>query len=597
MQDSIKQEVGRDRLKIAVDAMGSITQTGLKYDTLANDCKKFTDSAIKSLEDGKKGLIIKAGDLLADRLREELRANIHSFAEKTSLGMALNFVSKLDDLLKYHHTSLLQELTDARRLHQEKLQKDVENSISAIKASVRGLFGRKNRIKDAMGNFDLRLEAALNQQLDIWVKERADVIYANLLDTCKALRDELSPLYETLKGHQKEVETSIVLENNALDQMADIGKRGPGNRFSLVDSEKARVLYNEAIEPKIDGSITRVRAEWWRRGLLSNTKLNTAKWIASALPAVADAELREKLRGYTFSAVLDRFYPEDTDKRKLFNDLSNLSKPQFWLTPGFSDPTLSYWIVAVHPSQQNAFMNNYERLLPDTGKGRNYARIGTPHEIVLYQLRQGYPFDAFAGLDNYRNHYRNLQTTWEKARESNNQARPVHCWLDGRDWEEVPSDAFDMSIMKWFIVARAFNRIFPSPDAASPTDKKNVSFLYTRGSNYYHMSTEEREEAVGRSLSEAIRNFSERSTLQQIMKKKIDEKTAEVGEEKLRELIGTPKTDKSKAKGYFEVLYSEIDKAKSTPDQREGRERSKILLELLAALKDYVRRDLQVPMV
>ncbi len=586
LQDQIKNEIGRDLLAVSVDAKGNILQSGYKYDKLVARSQQYRREMEKALENEKYKLIDQKWKTIIERLETSLQQTFDTLLTQRSLGVSAFFLQKLEEGLKVHRDTLKQEIVDCRGLI-TKLQKEVELSIQEVESAVIGFWGRKRRVGDAISDFEARLEALLNQQVDLWIKEKGDQTYSKLLEKSKALREEYQALLGAIKGRLKLVETQTIEHNLLLDKMADIGKRGPGNRFSLVDSKRTNDLYDELFKPDQSASVGRIRTEWLKNGHLHDTKSNFRQWIEAVSPDIIDSEIKPKLNMLNFTNVFERFYGDDNSKKKIFRDLQGLSSPLFWMDPDREEKNYdSYWIISAHPTQKTGFIQRYERYLP--GHGRIYAYFDSPHEIILYQLKHGYTVHSYRGLRAYEADYNRLNEKYRQGKAEKKPARPIHSWPEAEDWDDLIPSREAEEAGKWFILGRALNQLFPTPGASSPGDRKNMAFLYARGSNYYlEIPDDKGPQLVGKGLAVAFRNFGERTDWQQILQKKVEAKIAEVGEQVLRDRIENE---------YFQILNAEIEKAGGNPDPQE-RQRADILRKLKVALETFIREDLRTSRV
>jgi hypothetical protein len=581
LQDQIKNEIGRNLLTVSVDAKGNILQSGYKYDKLVAKSQQYQREMEKALENEKYKLIDQKGKAIIERLVNSTQQTFDTLLKQRGLGVSTLFLHKLEEGLKVHRDALKQESTDSRGAL-AKLQKEVELSIQGVESAVIGFWGRKGRVEDAISDFEARLESLLNQQIDLWVKERGDQIYLKLLEKCKALREEYQAVLDTVKGRLKLVEAHAIEQNSLLDQMADIGRRGPGNRFSLVDSKRANDLYEELVRPDQSASVGRTRTMWLETGYIHDTKSNFGQWIGAVSPKIIDSEIKPKLDTLNFTSVFERFYEDDNSKRKIFQDLQGLSSPLFWIDPNRKEPNYdSYWIISAHPTQKTEFIERYERYLP--GHGRIYSFFDSPQEVILYQLKFGYTVHSYRGLRAYEADYNRHLEKYRKGKAEKKPVRPIHSWPEAEDWNDLIPSREAEEAGKWFILGRAFNQLFPTPG-----DRKNTAFLYSRGSNYYlEITGDKGPQLVGKGLAVAFRNFGERTDWQQILQKKVEAKIAEVGEQVLRDRIENE---------YFQLLNGEIEKAGANPDPQE-RQRADILRKLKTALETFLREDLRASKV
>ena len=562
LQDLIRTKAG-DALRFATDARGYLLKSGFKYKRLPSESRQFMERQREAFEADKHAKIEEVGSVVIDETIGALQQAFDERLRQGCLGDAMAFLSNLEATLKQHQEALAQETTEARAL-QNKREQEVKLGIQSIGEAAQGWLGRKRRVEQAVDNFDARLEKVFESDLDLWIKEKADGAYVALVEQCRALLREWAPVAESTGGHVKNIEAYITQTDLRLEQLADIGKRGAGNRFSLVNAHRAGALYEELIRPGQAAAIQRLRRHWLAHGSLGDTKSTTETWLGAVAPHVIDTELRAKLQGLHVNAIFQRFYHDEGARRRLFQDLQSLSSPLFWLDPNRKEAHYdAYWIIALHPELKDAFQDGYEQYLP--GQGRIYAYFDSPHEIVLYQIKYGYTIYAYHRLDVYEADYARLQEAYQRGQAEKRPIKPVHGWPEANRWDELIPNPEEEEGLKWFILGRAFSHLYPSPGADEPTSRKNKAFLYARGSNYY-LQTQDRdrhkEERVGKGLEEAVQNFSERPDWQEALRKNIEAKVAEVGEQQVWEQLKNE---------YLPLLDEEYETALRTDPHEHGR--------------------------
>ncbi|MDD4052148.1 MAG: tubulin-like doman-containing protein [candidate division Zixibacteria bacterium] len=583
--DQLQDQIRQEHKKISIDAKGNIMAAGFKYEKLLAEAKAYQKKMTDSLEADKKKTVSKQVDDIAKAIVVDAQKTFEDVLKQENLTDAMQFAGVLLESLKDHQKALREEAEVARGFL-AKASDEVKSSIGIIDQSIKGYFGRRRRVEDAVNDFDARLENMLNRQVNVWIMDEADKVYIKLQEKCDRLIKEWKDSVDMLKGHRAGMETNITSLRNFLDRLADIEKRGPENRFSLVNSIRANELYQEIVGPELEGIIGRTRNLIVDKGMLKRVKQTFEDWSSNLEEQLVTNEMNSRLEPIDFAYVLDRFYPKEDQKKVLFDNLSSLSTPLFRLDGNLKQSDYeAYWIVGVHPSLQERFHNEYERFL-GAQRGRVYAGFDSAHEIIIYQLKHGYTIHSFLPLRDYQSHYTIRLNDYRRGIEKKEPKRPVHGWVEATEWADLIPNREAEEGLKWFILGRAFNHLFPAQGASSPTDRKNTSYLYARGACYFMQTSEgQKPEEVGRGLADAVRNFSERTNLLQTMQTMIRSKIAEAGEQVIREGL---------EQEYVPILKNEIEIATNNPKSGDSA-RADILRKLFGALRQFIDEDLRSP--
>ena len=596
LRDQIKASI-IEPLKIAVDAKGELLRHGAKYDDLKNRCEQFVAKVEKALADEKKPLIDGEGTKVEQKVCSELRRQIDHLLEQGTVGKATAFLDKLSSALAVHQQSLAQQAADARKKLQEVHRKGLEQSIANVQSAIPGWWDREDRVGKALDNFELRLEGLLTAQLDLWVKEIGEKVYSTLVTALGEQRSQWQPVGEALAGYLKAGESLIIAARAQLDSLADIEKRGPGNRFSLINGDRAEDALPAGTRSAGAGGDS-AHPRWLRDGRLADATSNAEQWLTTAAAFILEHEIEPGVQGLTFNAIMKQFYPGDAEQRRLFDSLLALSAPLFWLDPNRLEPGYhSYWIIAVHPGQQHEFVNGYSRYLP--GDGRVFAYFDSPHEVVLYQLKMGYTLHSHQGLHTYEATYNRLEKTYREGL-GRKPIRPIHCWPEALEWEGIPPSRAEEETMTWFIVGRAFSYLYPKAAAAAVPDVgrkepklRSGTYLFSRGSNYYlALEDDERPIALGNGLNEALENFGLHPEWQAGLKNKIELKIEELGKGVVRKRLEDE---------YMPLLNADIETAENaagdatasddeaTYTTTPAKQRAVILRKLSTELKRFIK--------
>lgn len=583
-QDQIKAKLPNDLFGIAVDAKGSILSPGFKYPKLVQRCKKFLKETTRAHENECKKPIHKLSAETATEIIETLHKKIDSLFDQNSVGTAYSFAYQLQTALKVHQGSLSEELSESEATF-TKLEKEVETAILDVETASQHFFGRKRQVESAVSNLGSRVELLLSQQSDVWLKQECSSIYAKLLDICEEILGKWLPIRDTLQSYRDFSRIYATETGINLDNLADIGKRGPGNRFSLINSTKALSLFEGTFKDEAMSINRRSRDLLRTLGLLTDGNDSPEDWLDKASEKVIEKEIGARLDGFDLISILDRFYPDEYSIQVLFQDLDVLSLPLFSLDPDREEANYEkYWIVAIHPDMKSEFDSKYGTHL--AGEGKCYAESDTKHEVQLFQLKLGYTIHSLSTLNGYMSDYQRAMEIYRKNRQERKTVLPIHCWPDADLWDELFPDVESREAAKWFILGWAFNRLFPNPEASSAEDRKNTEYIYSRGANFYIKKNQaDKPILIGNGLDKAFRAFTDRVDWQEIIQKRINKKKVEVGEQIILKLLNEE---------YIPTLKEAIDTSRNNDVDSK---RAAILVTLLNALETYMTEELKSPQV
>lgn len=582
LQGQILDEVGRGKLKVSLDAKGTVLQKPIQWADLKKRCQNYRDSMRGQYRQDKKPLVDKGGKDVGERLLGSLQSSFDEAVRQRTVTEAVDFILSMQSVLEEHQKALKDEITSART-SLAKREAEVNGTIGAVDAAKDGWWKRENRVGEELSDFDARLEKLLENDADLWVKENSDEAYATLVEKCRKLIATWSPVLIALQGYANRVGSFVTGMEIRLDHLSDIGKRDFGNRFSLVNADMAKKIYSELYGGEEASILARIRQSMLDGGMFKETGIPPEEWVSKAGNYVTEKEVTPRFRKIDFLWIMNRFYKGDDAIRKLFATLNRLSSPLFCVNPNRSEPSYAaHWIIGVHPSLRKEFTDRYERYLSSTGQGKSFAYFGSPHEVILYQLKLGYTVHSFRELDNYEARYKMSLSQFSNSKSRGVTARPIHSWVDAETWDELIPRGQEAESGKWFILGRAFNYLFPT-EGKQPGDQNNVAFLFQRG-NYYYMEVKEGQKPItlGKSLEEAAAVFGDRADYQELLRKKIGHKIKELGVSTVREKI---------EKEYIPILEEERGKAASNPD------RESILLNLQRYLKRYIETALRTSAV
>ncbi len=572
VQDQIKGTI-LNSLRAIVAARSELLGPGTKYDDLGERCKKYISTQKEALHEAKKPLIDQEAEKIRENAQVSLDAQFEMLRSETGLGHALAFGESLAAVLQGHETSLIGETTAAKARIESVLDKDVDASAEGAQAAVPGWLGRRDRVAQAVDDFEARLEVLLNAQVDVWVKEAGQTIYSALKARLDERRATWGASKKALTGYLASAVSLITQTQSRLDHLADVAKRGSGNRFSLVDGEKSKQLYKEIIQPQESGCVQRIRRSWVDAGWMRTPGLSAEKWLDSVVPDVMGQDVLPVIQAVRFSKVMKRFYDSAEEQRTLFQTLQNLSAPLFWLDPNRKESHYHcYWIIGVHPEERDQFSALYQRHL--AGNGVIYSFCDSPYEVVLYQLKMGYTLHSYRGVEGCERNYDRLENLYLKGRSAKKAVRPLHGWLEALEWENpIPRGQEEENALAAFILGRAFSTLYP------PAGGGKGSYLYAKGSNYYlQLAQSAKPIDLGKGLAAAFTEFSNRPDLQVSLGELITAKTDQVGQQEIQKALKD---------NYLPTLKSELEKAEGSDPERET-----LLRKFLVSLEEHIA-DLQ----
>jgi len=501
-----------------------------------------------------------------------------------SLGTAYQFLIEGREALLRHQASLSSELAEANdKLARSSAQVDASTQNVGDAASSSWL-GRNGRVNMAVNALDGDMQVYLNLQLMVWSMERSLNVYGHLLTTCQDLASNWAHPVKALGARRTAALREIHDCEKKLNTAANINKRGPGNRFSLVDAIRSRDIFSVlfSVEEK-EGICQRARVAWREQNLIPDTSSRDSPWLDRSQATIAE-DVTDKLVHFKLPDLIHRYYPEDAHKKELFNQLASLASPLFPVDVHYQEECQQYWIVAAAPPIKDEIEAMCGRYF-DT-QGLMGAYFENPHEIIIYCIKHGYTLHSMARTNQYCSNYMSLMDIHRTVRRDGNTARPIHGWPGADRWGEIaPRAPGEDDTYKWFILGRAFSSVFPTPEAEKPDGSidsdKNKAFLFNRGSNYYIQEAgKSRPTVIGRSLQTALEEFSDRPDWQVLIKASIEAKVRELGEEVVSQNLESH---------YLPVLTEELESAiRGTDDDR-----AHLLALLMEQLDKYLNTDLK----
>ena len=583
--DQLQQEVRKEKdgrnMRISIDIEGPLKD--IKSTELLTECKKLKEYKCKSLEEQKIPLLDENEKQIIDKSRASLESTVEKIYHEKNLGTALSFLRAIKEKLIVHQTALQCELGNGKNALaniEKECQKEIETIGLVVKS---GIIGRKGRISAAISSFGGHLGALLNKRLDVYSMEKGLNVYVKLISASNNLLRHWESACETLSARAALLMQKVTDKAIEINRMADINQRGPGNRFSLVDFQRVLLILKEYFQPREKQLMREVCQEWKKRGFIKETHSKPEDWIRSALHDIS-AGIQACFEKLNFERILDMFYPEDQDKKNLFQDLSALASPLFPVDPNRKEAHYStYWIIATHPDIKQRIVDNLSANYL-AGEGRMHAPFNNPYEIIIYSIKHGYTLYSLSSLDQYYSHYSKLQEAYETSQKKGEPARAVHAWEQAHLWDEINPIYDEEDIYKSFALGWAFGLMFPShtkPDGM-PDDRRNRAYIYQRGAFFYmtplpgHLGRERKEVKIGQGLESALKAFYGRQDWVKYIDEQIEKKVDEIGTSSIN----------NRLEAFIPVLEEKIEAAKNSRDfQRE-----RALLCLKDSLLEFIKK-------
>jgi hypothetical protein len=540
LQDLVKEKILND-LRISTDAR-SVVLADFKYEELENRASAYRAECRRSCEEQCKIMIDQESTQIATAQSKAIVDEFNRRLEQESLGNALAFMRRLQDGIKLHQKSLSEESNAALKNLTEELEKGVDESIHHFAKLTEGFFGRKDRVREGVDEFQIRLDAALNATNDVWVKRGAASVYDALLQTTGMLLARWEGRKNQLQSHLAYL-TGIRNEAGLrIDRLSRLDKR-EGSRFSVVNQNQSNQLYIETIGAGLDGIIQSVHNGWMSGGFLEEPGENSERWWRLGSEKAYVDHVRPVLASFTFNNVVERFYPTDAQRKNLMAHVSTLSMPLFDLDPTLGEPSyLSYGIFAVPEAERPGFERYRELMNLD---GKTWSLSDNAQEVTIYQLRFGYTISSFRPLRRYEQQYSVLEQQYMESFHSDAPKRPIHCWEGADEWEELVGKQEADAALVTFALGRAFDRIAGNGAGQAGGAKQKSEFIY-QDMGVYKINQDDFTDApwiLGSDRRTAVSVLEEHPQWQDTLKARIKKRSESVGEEKFRSELTAYITD------------------------------------------------------
>jgi len=582
LQERIRRDPQGQSLRVSINMQERVED--VSRDNLADACDRLVKELSRALEDQYKSIIQRNAEALSSEALEALNRKLNEALQR-SVGYALAWARTIQVQLEGERQALAQEYQRTRDLCEQFRQQRQGEAIRQVRqAAQSGVIGRRGRIQAAVSALEAEFNQYLNQSIILWSQEEGLRVYTALLEVCSRFIESYDRILQRLQALRHEIRKTSQGWVQELDRMANVDRRGRGNRFSLVDGNQIHLLYQRWFPEASEVDLAQTaRSRWREQGLLEQAlTLGSQEWISQASETIRQ-EVDKTVKQFNIVYIINQFYPNPEEQSRLFRNIHNLCKPLFPLNINFKEPGYwTAWVVASHPSIRDQWRALIESHIPP-GAGMNDAYFPNPYEVLVYTITHGYTPHSLQLMTRLKAPYDSLQGRYEKARAQRRPHRPIHAWV----WPDtesppdlIPRPPVEEEAFEWFIVGRAFSQLFPS----SPEPSKNRAFIYTRGPRYYILDDSGKEHLVGNGLSEAIERFEDSPEWRDLIRRRIEAQVRQVGVDQIRQRL---------EREYMPVLEEEIERAR----QNNEHERETILVDLKGALQRYIERELRIERV
>lgn len=557
--------------------------------SLKTQCKSLIERYKKSLEETVNPKLHENAQEIMNKAVDGLKNTFTEILSSSNLGSAIEFLKGVESALMIHKESLLAEREEAYTVL-KKMEEQLDLRVDDVGiAASSGWFGRKGRIRNALESFGSLLNEYVKQVITLWSMDEGLLLYDSMINEARKMLlkweggEGVIGVKGILEGRRSFILRMSKDMSIKLDKMSDINYRGPGNHYSLINSVRARELYNEYVDEDAEIAIAqKARTVIRESKLLENEDLTDEEWVGQIKEKIYD-EIESRFQNLNLIQAIDRFYKNETDMDQLFNTLQSLGSPLYPININKAEVDYRVdWIVATHPSIRNEFLSMFKKRLRQ-GQGSMHAYHSNPMEVIIYSIKQGYTLHSLGTINHYKSHYDSALSKYEEATSKGYPVRPIHAWPGAYDWDEViPKPPSEEEAYKWFVVGLAFNHLFPNAitESGEPDQRKNDAFIFKRGSNYYIKDRKGDLVKLGRSLAEAFVNFEDNPEWQLYIRKLAEERIESEGTAKVKELL---------LNEYVPLL----EEALRIAERNREFERTRILKNLLRALKNYINKELK----
>lgn len=575
LQGLVKNNI-LNSLRMATDAAGVVLQN-FKYEDLEKRAANYRDECRRSMEEQVRPQI----EVEAKRISREQAGAIQDEFERQlsedSLGNALAFIQKLQSEIELHQGSLKNETSAAQKNVSDVMEQELNGCIENIGKCIEGFFGRKDRVRAAVDEFQIRLDAMLNATNDLWVKQRAGTVYDSILQTIGGIVGAWDGRSKQLQAHRSHIDKIVCSEAGMqIDRTSSIDKR-EGTRFSIVNRAQCDEIYLEKFEGDQAAIVGTIRKGWLQDGALSDPGTNSDGWWRTASRRAYDERINPILNTLTLNAVIGRFYDTNGKRKNLMGVLSTLSMPLFDLDATLSEPSYQqFGIIALPETERQAFQECVNLLSLD---GTTWSLSKNRHEVIIYQLRFGYTIPSYKPLKRYEGHYAYLDQEYIKSFGTTATRRPIHCWENAGEWDDLIFKPESNEALLAFIKGRAFDRIFGI--AASTPGSGNATrseFIYS-DLGVYKMTSDVPMSpplTLGEDRNSALTALEDHNAWRDVLRARI----------KKREGMTDPKTLQEGLTTYLNELRRQLADAGEANKMMDVR----LLKRAITALEDYLQQ-------
>lgn len=547
------REKGADQVLINLDRTEQDRPFGVRFDAksdlldrdydrtlISKEAKDYWDrlhkeaEALRYSKEPSKITIRSRGEEFFNLKNKDLTEKVKSLVALGGVTTALEFINKLETIITVNVNDVRGEAEKLRSIQANSINRLNEDLNDINSVALGGFFRRGKKIEETVGAFESDLEEYLKLTTDIYLREEILSLYGKFSNEINQYKSHLGVIQGKLKNVKRQMETDLASIRNRVDTLANVNKRTGGNILSVVDSNMMGNIYAEAIGDKTIHNYDLMLSSINKK--IDLWKINEIKEdeLIPIFLEEASGFFRGSVDVKTIIEVIEKFYPEEHEKRLMFERVSALAgclfREDLSRSPGeFED----YVVLGVSPKikgQSQKYLNFL------TGyRSKDLAAIPDDSRIDIFTVRFGHTLDSLINIASYSTRYESELRAFNNNPKIN---RPIHCYPEAEEWEEIIPSQKEEEALSYFVLGRLLGYSYPSKEAeGNPESPKNKSFIYQRGHNYYlyyEHESEEEEAKLGQGLKEASETFCDNREYIEFMKGKVEAKIREVGNEALK---------------------------------------------------------------
>jgi len=580
LQETLRMDANNQILHFAIDTEGQLS--GKKRTEMARECEAIFQRQEELVKAQMRRVIEENRERKVSSVQATLAALLENEIRGKSVGAVVAYLDTLLQVLGVHSEALNKELNEKLGKFPA-LREKVRTAISGVAtAAASGILTRGTMIKNALGNFDSQIETFFKYQIVIWSEEEAALIYDQMISFCRDQLSKWETILKSLEGRAAFIKKRSEMFALEIEKMSNINERGPGNRFSIIDSCHAKAIFDEFIEPNAADMALRASRAWRENNLIYEITATEESWVEKAEDQIKQ-EISSLMGNLTILNILDRFYADPVRRDLLLQQVVELGSPLFPLDPNNAEQSYeTSWVLAVKQELAADFLRLFKKY-HKSGDAIQTAYFNDPFEVIIYSISHGYTIHSLSEIRNYKANYDLLQGKYEAALSRGLAHRPMHGWVNAQDWEElIPPTQDEQEALKLFSLGRAFSHLFPTGlgEDGLPDPQRNKAFIYNRGSYYYLEDRQEgSSEKLGNGLEESFANFCLHPVWWRPLENAIFNKIAAEGQAKVKNALEN---------NYMPILGEEI----GTAEQNGKTDRKKMLEAMRKTLTRFIAQEL-----